>query len=125
MKTWKQPTKYVDTKLIYSDDRGVITEINCNKRKLLVRWPWDISKMYERNAIITDSNRGSHISSNITKEIQEKNSQQLIIGAKFVNCKRNQYNIKPREQRNFIIPAGFSQTSKQARLVEIPHCVKK
>ena len=35
--------------------------------------------MYERNAIITDSNRGSHISSNITKEIQEKNSQQLII----------------------------------------------
>ena len=79
MKTWKQPTKYLDTKLMYSDDRGVITEINCNKRKLLVRWPWDISKMYERNAIITDSNRGSHISSNITKEIQEKNSQQLII----------------------------------------------
>ena len=72
MKTWKQPTKYVDTKLIYSDDRGVITEINCNKRKLLVRWPWDISKMYERNAIITDSNRGSHISSNMQKKFRKK-----------------------------------------------------
>ena len=63
---------FLDTKIIYSNERTVTGEVSDNERELPVHLssnppPKKKKKSYESNAIATDLNRASYISSKITE----------------------------------------------------------
>ena len=62
---------FLDTKIIYSNERTVTGEVSDNERELPVHLsstpPPKKKKSYESNAIATDLNRASYISSKITE----------------------------------------------------------
>ena len=69
---------FLDTKIVYSND-VITTEVKGNDRKLSVHWSLKVPKWYNRNAIISDLNRATHIASFPVDEIPK-------IKQKFLNA---------------------------------------
>ena len=57
-----KPEIFLDTKIVFSND-VITTEVKRNERKLPVHWSSKVPKQYKRNAIISDLNRATRITS--------------------------------------------------------------
>ena len=73
-----KPELFLDTMIVYSNDI-LTTEVKRNERKLPFHWSSKVLKRYKRNAIISDLNRATRISSFPADEIPK-------IKQKFLNA---------------------------------------
>ena len=73
------PTKFLDTRIVYSDDGSISTEVYRKPTKLPVTWNSKIPKRYKRNTINTELHRAWKIASHFDREIS-------LIKLKFTNA---------------------------------------
>ena len=120
-----KPEISLETKIVYSND-VITTEVKRNDRKLPVHWSSKVPKQYKRNAIISDSNKATHIASFPADEISK--IKQKFLNADypygFINTVINNFQEKSDETYDYIIPLGFFDIPKNIVLVDIPYCPK-
>ena len=122
------PVKFLDTRLVYSCDGTISTEVYRKATKLPVPWNSKIPKRYKRNTINTELHRAYRISSNFAQEIVEIKAKVTKAGfpEKFTESVIRDFmqKISPPEYNihgnDFIIPPGFFDLPKKFIMVELP-----
>ena len=105
-----KPDIFLDTKIynkVYNND-AIITEVKRNKRKLPVHCLIKVPKRYNKNAIIRDFNRATHIE--IPADEIRKIKQNFFNADyphRFINSVIKNFQEKSEENDYYIIPHWF------------------
>ena len=114
------PTKFLDTKLVYSDNGSITTEVYRKPTKLPVPWSSKVPKRYKRNTINTELHRAKRIASNFDHEIVMIKSKFKTAGfpLRFTNSLIKDFQQKcDNKEDNIIPPWQLFETPKKFIMV--------
>ena len=124
--TEHNPSKFLDTKIIFDDNNIVTTEVYRKTNSLPAHWSSQIPKRYKRNTINTELYRAKRISSNFDKEVK-------IIESKFINANYpikyvksviKDFNNKTTEQEDEPLIPDWLFDERKFLAIKIPFCEK-
>ena len=119
------PNRFLDTKLMLSNDGLCHPEVYRKPNKIPVHWSSKIPKKYKRNAVWGDLNRAYRMSSNFDKELTHIRDkfQRASFPNRFVDSIINQFKEKIAEENveeDVLIPKYFYESPKSFVLIEVP-----
>ena len=123
----KNPSKFLDTKLLRQENGKYETLVYRKSSKLPSHWSSKIPKRYKRNNILGDLHRSKRISSNFQHEVREIRNKysKADYPIRFVNSIINKFqdeSINNNQEDSFIIPPYLFEESKSFLLLELPYC---
>ena len=123
----KNPSKFLDTKLLKKTDGTYETLVYRKTSKMPNHWSSKVPKRYKRNNILGDLHRSKRISSNFHQEINEIRTKysKADYPLRFINSIINKFQDDSNnddQEESFIIPPYMFEESKSFLLLELPYC---